>query len=757
MVTEKSKRSVEDVAYAANYEHLADELFRLNLRIRLHVFQQKKCQPEKNVNQYKGLFLTEDEIVCLLENDENSRGDTSSSGKKDKHGEEIRMLAEAIEQIGAKIQKRRIASIQAGIYLSLPHLARLFRLTAFEEECLLICLAPELNRNYEKFYAYLQDDITSKKPTVDLALNLLCLSRQEKLKARLSFDKQAPLVKYHLLQVTDHAQDSSSPLISRSLKLNDRIVNFLLGFGHMDAGLEHVARFVQPQTKWDQIHMDKDIQNRVQNFIQSYARQPELNTQNVVFHIYGPYGSEKPMLAEAICHDLGIPLITGDLGKIIDGQMLFEKTLELLGREAVLQPAAVCLDNFDCLLADTEKYHFHLKSALETIRRFSRLTFLFSSKPWKPQGLLNGRICIEIGFPMPDAEDRKYLWEYHLNGHHRLSPDVDFTELANKFRFTSGQIHDATMAAQNLALWRSPEDGMIVMEDLYAACRVQSNQKLITLARKIDPKYTLSDIVLPPDQLAQLKEIGNQSKYRHIVYGTWGFDRKLSYGKGLTALFGGPSGTGKTMAAEIIANELKLELYKIDLSQVVSKYIGETEKNLNKIFAEAESSNAILFFDEADAIFGKRSEVKDAHDRYANIEIGYLLQKMEEYEGITILASNLKQNIDDAFVRRMRFIVEFPFPDKKLREQIWRNIFPKNASVSEEIDYKFLSERFELTGGNINNIALSSAFYAAEESTGIAMHHIVFAVKREFQKMEKLCMKEDFGEYYEIIKVGYRT
>ena len=216
------------------------------------------------------------------------------------------------------------------------------------------------------------------------------------------------------------------------------------------------------------------------------------------------------------------------------------------------------------------------------------------------------------------------------------------------------------------------------------------------------------------------------------------------------------SGTGKTMAAEIMANELMLELYKIDLSQIVSKYIGETEKNLSKIFHEAETSNAILFFDEADALFGKRSEVKDAHDRYANIEVGYLLQKMEEYEGITILATNLKKNIDEAFVRRMRFIVDFPVPDEKQREQIWRIIFPAATPVSKEMDYGYLSERLEITGGNIKNIALSAAFYAARESSernsNINMRHTMLAAKRELQKMGKLCMKEDFGEYYEFME-----
>jgi SpoVK/Ycf46/Vps4 family AAA+-type ATPase len=296
------------------------------------------------------------------------------------------------------------------------------------------------------------------------------------------------------------------------------------------------------------------------------------------------------------------------------------------------------------------------------------------------------------------------------------------------------------------------------MEDLYAACRLQSNRKLATLAQKITPHYVWDDIVLPLDRMEQLREICNYVKYRALVYEEWGFDRKLSLGKGLNALFAGPSGTGKTMAAEIIANELGIDLYKIDLSGVVSKYIGETEKNLARIFSEAETSNAILFFDEADALFGKRSEVRDAHDRYANIEIGYLLQKMEEYEGVVILATNLRKNMDDAFVRRMHFTVEFPFPDEKDRRRIWEKIWPEDTPCSPDLDLDFMARRVEVAGGNIRNIALAAAFLAADDgatgdsSVGVDMCHLVRATRREYQKMGKVVMEDEFGVYADHVR-----
>jgi len=285
----------------------------------------------------------------------------------------------------------------------------------------------------------------------------------------------------------------------------------------------------------------------------------------------------------------------------------------------------------------------------------------------------------------------------------------------------------------------------MTMTDLYEACRQHSNQKLATLARKITPKYAWDDIVLPADRLEQLRELCNHVKYRERVYGQWGFDCKLSLGKGLSILFAGPSGTGKTMAADIIAGALGLDLYKIDLSIVVSKYIGETEKNLSRIFTEAETSNSILFFDEADALFGKRSEVKDSHDRYANIEIGYLLQRMEEYEGVVILATNFRKNMDEAFVRRLHFTVEFPFPNEEDRQRIWEGVWPHDTPREPGLDLAGLARRFQITGGNIRNIALAAAFLAADDSGVVRMHHLLRATQREYQKMGKVVSEAEFG------------
>ncbi|MDT8307825.1 MAG: ATP-binding protein, partial [Anaerolineae bacterium] len=328
---------------------------------------------------------------------------------------------------------------------------------------------------------------------------------------------------------------------------------------------------------------------------------------------------------------------------------------------------------------------------------------------------------------------RRQLWERYLA--EAGAPDLNVTPLANQFRFSAGQIRDAVATAADLARWQQTP---LRAEQLFAASRAHSNQKLGALATKIEPHFGWDDIVLPADTLAQLREMVNTVRQRPRVYHDWGFARRLSLGRGLNALFAGESGTGKTMAADVMAGELGLELYKIDLSAVVSKYIGETEKNLNQIFHEAETSNAILFFDEADALFGKRSEVRDSHDRYANVEISYLLQRMEAFDGAVILATNLRANLDEAFTRRLHYVVEFPFPEADDRERIWQVNVPPDVPLADDVEWAELAQRFRIAGGNIRNIILAAAFLAAEEESPLALRHLLHAARREYQKLGRL-------------------
>ena len=351
---------------------------------------------------------------------------------------------------------------------------------------------------------------------------------------------------------------------------------------------------------------------------------------------------------------------------------------------------------------------------------------------------------MHLAFARPTYARRLALW----CGASRatcLADDVDLETLAGRYRLTGRQIERASDAARDAAWQQNPDKPVVGFHDLSMAARAISSGQLGQLARRVEPRHGWDDLILPDDRMAQLYELCDQFKYRHVVYDEWGFGRRASRGRGLSVLFAGPSGTGKTMAAEIIAKELALELYKIDLSGVVSKYIGETEKNMERIFNLARDSNAILLFDEADALFGKRSETKDAHDRYANIEVSYLLQKIEEYDGVVILTSNLRQNLDEAFLRRLQFTIEFPLPDEGARSRIWLRTLPSNAPLAKDVDLHELAKRYKFSGGSIRNVLVNAAFLAAREGNAIGMDHLLWAVRREFQKLGKLVDEGQFS------------
>jgi len=623
--------------------------------------------------------------------------------------------------------------------LRLQDLQRLFKLDPFEVEALLICLASELDTRYEKLYSYLQNDVTKKRPTVDLVINLLCPSVEGKFKAREYFSPEANLIRNRLIYLAGEGPEGQIPLLSRSIKVDERIISYLLGSDEIDQRIRNFSLLIEPGRSFDDLIFREEEKDGIKELIK--RRQ---NIRNPMFFFQGAYGTGKKMTAEIICRDLCIPLLA------VDARILKKREVQdisrIIIREALLQNSALYLEGFDVLLE--KEAGIDVSSLVQELDLFPNWVFLAGELPYSPSGILKNHSFIEMAFPIPSFTVRKKLWEALLD---EKVPDLDIDALAGKFNFSGGQIKDAISTARNFAIVRNPADNKMTLDDLYRGCKAQSNKNLSLFARSISPRYTWNDIVLPKDLKEHLKEVSGYIKHRGKVYTDWGFDAKLSLGKGLNVLFSGPSGAGKTMAAEILAKEVGLDIYKIDLSTVVSKYIGETEKHLNKIFVEAETSNAILFFDEADALFGKRSEVKDSHDRYANIEINYLLQKMEEHEGIVILASNFKTNIDEAFMRRMHFVMEFPFPEEDLREKIWRNIFPKATPVGEDVDYSFLS-KFKITGGNIKNIALSAAFLAAGDSGIVKMEHIIRATKREFQKMGKLCTAGEFGEYYNLVK-----
>lgn len=721
------------IVYNTSIEYLFEELHRIDLIMRICL---RGCSSNHkgHMDGFWGLSVSEDEVNAILQ--------TPLCGL-----ETDLSLASEMEHIERKkkdIDQKKNSSIKKGKELRLHTLSDIFKLNSFEVDVLLMSIAPELDIRYEKLYSYLQNDVTKKRPQVNLAINILIPSMVERLKGRDYFSSNAPLVKNRLIHLTGSAHEERPSILSKSINVDERIIGYLLESDEIDPEIRNFCKVVEAKSSISSLILDEDKKSTITELIrwQSYVNDP------VIFYLEGAYGTGKKTTAEYICKELGKSLL------VVDSMALGEEgsleKLDLIMREALLQNSFLFFEGFDILLKDKES-GFPFKDLINTLDSFQDWVFIAGEHPWEPKQIFKYHRFIKYTFRLPDFPIRKQLWESSLINGYDCSKDVDITTLANKFNLSGGQIKDAIFTASNIAMLKKPGESELSMSDLYLGCKAQSNKKLATMAKKIEPHYIWNDIILPTDIKEQLKEISGHIEYKQTVYYEWGFERKLSLGKGLNVFFSGPSGTGKTMAAEIIAGELGLDLYKIDLSSVVSKYIGETEKNLNRVFKEAETSNAILFFDEADALFGKRSEVKDSHDRYANIETNYLLQKMEEHEGIVILASNLKKNIDEAFLRRLNFNIVFPFPDEKLREKIWRSIFPDKTPIADDIDFSFLAN-FKITGGNIKNIALSAAFLAAGDSHIITMEHIIRAVKREFQKMGKLCTPGEFGQYYGLVK-----
>lgn len=731
-------------SYETSLDHVLAELKRIELKLQLKVKSVRSKNSQNKADSLRGLFVSEEEIESIL-NDPGRDALTGSSqpdGKDDGQGLSIDFLRNFEESLIL----RKEEALNRGLTLRLERIKNIFSLSSFEVDVILICLLSEIDLKYQRIYGYIQDDITRKNPTVDLVLQLLFNSFKDRLKAQEAFLSGSSLLKYSLIRLSDDNIARPTPLLAKFIQMDQRIASYLLEGNQPDSRLLNLSSLTVPGISWQNISLPDDIKSRLQNLIARFKN------KSPVINLRGNYTDSKQEVAGAICTDLGLPLFNIRVSNLIASETPPDLLVPLIFREGNLQNAVMYFSEFN-LLSDSDKSTRLLyRRLLMDLAEYPQWIILDGNEECQPEEISGDKPWISIDFPAASYSERRQIWDRLLKSNGDLVDGINLADLAGKFRFSADQISDVIATARNLAAWRDPENRSISGEDLYAACRKHSRQTLNTLARKIQPMYRWDDIILPKDHVEQLHEICGYVENYHTVYSSWGFGRKISLGKGLNVLFAGPSGTGKTMAAEIVANELKIDLYKIDLSSIVSKYIGETEKNLDRVFREGQTSNAILFFDEADALFGKRSEVRDSHDRYANIETAYLLQKMDEYEGIVILATNLRKNMDEAFSRRMHYFLEFAVPEEPDRLRIWQNVFPKEAPLSENADLNFMARQFKITGGNIKNIALNAAFLASQDGKLITIEHLIRATKREYQKIGKLCTDGDFAQYFELIK-----
>ncbi len=723
--------------YQNDVEYLMDEMKRLDLILK-HLIS-RKAQGDAD-DPLKGLYLTEREAGALLGGKEAGGGgkqDRHAGPEQDAQGRRYAdaRFAEEIRATESAIRQNVKRSLEAGSSLRLCRLDSIFHLDRLEHNAVIICAAAELDTKYERIYGYLQDDMTRRSPTLGLVLDLLCSTPEEKVEARKRFLPGALLLREGIIEPADVLEDIQ---LSTALRLCPDVLASLIGSDALERDRQHHCHS-KPVGLSSKI--PDDMQATLRNLTIHLAKKKG----RALCHIQGPYGARKREMAGQICAALGKKMMEIDLMALEADEKGFEAAITKKLRKALLEGLAVYIESLDLLATEDPKY-FLIKPALaRALENYPGLAILSSQGPVDLDKELQRRI-LAITVCVPEYPERRKIWDRALGG---ALQQAELDDLASKFRFTGGQIEDAIQAARKLAALKGRSE--LERDDVYHGCRVQSNRRLSSLARRVEATSEWKDIVLPDEKLVQLKDIVRWVKHRGAVYHEWGFGKKLSLGKGLNILFTGSSGTGKTLAAGVLSSELGLEMYKVDLSTVVSKYIGETEKNLSRIFQEAEQGNAILFFDEADAIFGKRSEVKDAHDRYANLEVGYLLQKMEEHDGIVILASNLSKNMDEAFARRMHFIVEFPFPEEDYRLAIWKTLLPAQAPVAEDVDFDFLARKLQVAGGNIKNILVGAAFLAAENGGTITMEHVIRAAGKEYRKVGMVCSQSDFGKYYALV------
>jgi len=576
-----------------------------------------------------------------------------------------------------------------------------FDLSPFDLDVILIALAPEIDTRYERLFAFIQDDVTRKRPTVDVALNLLCASIEQKLDRLGRFSADAPLVRHGVIRVSSTDGHSDSPRLSAAIRLDETALGFLLGHDWLDARIAPYSR----------LHARPNA-----------GRSSLPDRRPCAAYIQGRNADE--VLSEAVRHSGSRNLLAVDIDQVIWAGADWETVLAAAFRVATVGRHVLLFQGADRLLDADQRPK--LGQLMRWVAGHRDDVFLGGTARWESP---NQAVPIVVLDPVVrTAKQGAALWKAELQRQGRTARPSAIARVAATFAsLTATQIAAAVADCAR----RTGKGDSSTVGALLEGARRQTRGALRGLAERVQIAPGWDDLVLPPHSIAQLKEVTLRVVHRATVMDDWKFGDKRPNGRGTAVLFSGPSGTGKTFAAAALAGELGQDLFRIDLAAVVSKYIGETEKNLSRVFDAAERADCVLLFDEADALFGKRSEVKDAHDRYANQEVAYLLQRIETFGGLAILTTNLGSALDDAFSRRLALTVHFPIPDEEARRRLWDRALPRAAPVSRDVDRSLLARQFPVTGGVIAKAALAAGYLAAESGPSISMTHLRLALERE--------------------------
>ena len=668
--------------------HLLGRAALIEQRIRSLIAERRADDPAPD-DPFRGLYLADEVIDRLLEGGQGGAVPVDAAP------------AAALDAAaGPDVRLLRLASDAA--------------LTPLDVELLLIAALPDLDTRFERLYGYLNDDVTRRRVSVALALQLAGVpGLSADVRGRLEASR--PLVRHGLLVV----EDPDRPLLTRALRVPDRVVAHLLGDDTPDPDVGAVLADADGYASPLSSRLALAVAGGVR-FVHLKERVPGSGAATAA-----------TALAEAGSEALVVDLAR--LARLPDPLSI----ARLAVREALLRGAGLVAGPVE-LLAEAHP------DVIQWLTEAGVPVLLFGQATWDPHWSNASPLTLEA--PVLSVPTRLELWEAQLAAvAGPAAAGVDASALAGHLSLGPAQVRRAVEAA---ALSARLRDGVMSLEDLRRGVRAQNAAGLERLARRIEPEVGWDDLVVTPTVRRALTDLSSRARHRDQVLADWRMRRGGGRGRGVTALFAGDSGTGKTMSAEVIAFDLGLDLYTVNLATVVDKYIGETEKNLERIFAEAGGVNAVLFFDEADAIFGKRSDVKDAHDRYANIESAYLLQRLESFDGLAVLATNLRSNIDDAFTRRLDAIIDFPSPHIALRRELWARCLAPPLPLADDIDLDFLAGAFDMAGGNIRATSITAAYLAAGAGTAVTMHQLVQAVEQEYRKLGRLVLEREFGHFY---------
>lgn len=672
-------------------------------RIRALVLHRRADDPAPD-DPFRGLYLT-DEVVDQLLTPAPSPPPPDRAVR-----EEMEAEANAALAGGAQVRLRRLA-VDAG-------------LTDLDTEILVVALVPDLDSRFERLYGYLNDDVTRRRATIGLALALADVSPASAA-ARARLMPGAPLIDRSLIVL----DDVDRPFLTRAIRVPDRVAAHLLGDDGADPTLVGVVT--------DPVPFPGERAAALARAVRAGQR---------LIYVRESGAGIGSSVAAAALQEVGRPVLGVELTRLAQGRDARD-VVTVLGREALLRGAGVVAGPVESLTDQPE--------ALRLLTELPVPVTVIGRVTWDPAWTDAVPLVVDAGTLTPS--ERIELWSAQLAGLAGADREggrtedraVDSSAIPAHFVLGPNQVARAVAAASaNSAL----DGGAMTADDLRRGARAQNAAGLERLARRVEPAVGWDDIVLPDNARGLLRDLAARARNRDRVLVEWRMRQGGGRGRGVTALFAGDSGTGKTMSAEVIAGELGLDLYTVNLATVVDKYVGETEKNLERIFSEAGGVNAVLLFDEADAIFGKRSEVRDAHDRYANIESAYLLQRMETFDGLAILATNLRSNIDEAFTRRLDMIIDFPAPDERSRLSIWQRCLRPPVPVTDDLDLDFCASAFTMSGGNIRSAATTAGYLAAGVDRPIGMPELIAAIAAEYRKMGRLVLEREFGPY--LIKPG---